>query len=162
MSLKAAETGDILPWAMQALSQHGQGVYGKSDLATSANALQTWLTTVSTCDLHVPARLLQGLNDSMVRCLLAGRSAAVGSVPKHHFWAHASHRISFQGNCKYYSCFIDEGLNMVLRTCAQRAHRRHHAVRIFQLFELQGRLGLNSFLWGVPESEEDDLQRRKK
>ena len=58
-------------------------------------------------------------------------------------------RISFNGNPKLYSGWVDETLNMVLRTCARFAHRATFEVRVFTLFDLQGGMGLNELIFGV-------------
>ena len=55
----------------------------------------------------------------------------------------------FNGNPKLYGGWVDESLNMVLRTVARFAHRVTFEVRVFTLFGLQGGLGLNELLFGV-------------
>ena len=58
-------------------------------------------------------------------------------------------RIWFNGNPKLYGGWVDESLNMVLRTVARFAHRNTFEVRVFTLFDLQGGLGLNALIFGV-------------
>ena len=50
------------------------------------------------------------------------------------------------GNPKFYSCYVDEGLNMVLRTTIQHAHRTTMEVRVHNMLYLRGALGLSKFL----------------
>eukprot|EP00959_Pyramimonas_sp_CCMP1952_P403673 8458975-Pyramimonas_sp.AAC.1 len=49
----------------------------------------------------------------------------------------------FHGSPKLYTTFTDEGLNVCLRSLAQFAHRASLEIRIFTMFDIQGRLGLN-------------------
>lgn len=60
-----------------------------------------------------------------------------------------THRVQWQGNCRFYSTYLDESLNLVLRTCAQFAHRANQASRIFHLFALRAKLGLSSYLFNA-------------
>ena len=153
MRLQAAETGYMLKYAIVVLDRHGHGVQFSDELRKSAVAMQEWLDLVREVDLVVPVAKQQVLFDNMVRHLLNSESAEVACVPKHHMYAHATHRIGLQGNCRAYSTFIDESLNLVLRTCAQFAHRAHQGFRILQLFCLQGRLGLKEFIFGAVEPD---------
>ena len=146
LKLKAAETGDTLRWAISTIGRHGAAVPDADLLKKSGEAIIAWLGILHGHDRVVSRADLQSLNDAMLRTLLYSQEAGVKFVPKHHAYAHASHRIGFQGNCKFYACWIDESLNQLLRTAAQFAHRANHAVRIFELFMLQGKMGLNKFL----------------
>ena len=56
-------------------------------------------------------------------------------------------RIKWAGNPKAYACYIDEGLNLLLRSTAERAHRIKFEYRIFKLFNLVSKLGLNRFIY---------------
>ncbi len=67
------------------------------------------------------------------------------------FFSHATHRVTTQGNVRAYSTFLDESLNAVLRTVSIFAHRANQAMRIFQLFNLQGAMGLQKFVFGASE-----------
>ena len=58
-------------------------------------------------------------------------------------------RIADFGNPKLYGGWKDETLNMALRTAGQFAHRANLEVRVFTLFDLQGGLLLDDFLFGV-------------
>ena len=46
------------------------------------------------------------------------------------------YRIPRFGNPRFYWTFIDEGLNVVLRALAMKAHRSRWEERVFRLFHL--------------------------
>eukprot|EP00959_Pyramimonas_sp_CCMP1952_P459145 9477781-Pyramimonas_sp.AAC.1 len=56
-------------------------------------------------------------------------------------------RIRWAGNPKFYACYVDEGLNMLLRSTAERSHRIKFEYRIFKLFLLVSKLGLNRYVY---------------
>ena len=61
-------------------------------------------------------------------------------------------RIKENGNPKVYGGWLDESLNMVLRSVGRFAHRANLEIRIFIVFDLQGRLGLRPELFGISPS----------
>ena len=60
----------------------------------------------------------------------------------------SARRTLWHGAARLYGCWIDEGLNKVLRDISSRVHRSHMEVRIFGCFQLQGSLGLSLHLYG--------------
>ena len=151
LKLKAAETGDLLRYAIGVVDRHGGQVQDGALLRRSAVAILDWNRKMHDLNLVVPEAQLQPLHEEMQRHLLMAEEAGVHFVPKHHQFAHTSHRVALMGNCRFYSTFVDESLNLLLRTAGQFAHRANQGLRIFQLFELQGRIGLGSFLFGAVE-----------
>ena len=59
-----------------------------------------------------------------------------------------------QGNATLYACWVDEGLNLVLREICKRAHPLTFDYRVLQSFRLVSMLGLKPFL-GEGEEEWD-------
>ena len=57
-------------------------------------------------------------------------------------------RIADFGNPVNYAGWVDESLNMSLRTAARRAHRRTMEIRVFASFAMQGRMQLRMELFG--------------
>ena len=57
-------------------------------------------------------------------------------------------RIREFGNPVNYAGWVDESLNMTLRTAARRAHRRTMEIRVFSSFAMQGRMHLRVELFG--------------
>ena len=51
------------------------------------------------------------------------------------------------GNPKYYSCFTDESLNIILRSAVQYAHRSTMEIRVFRMFHLRGVLQLGQHIF---------------
>ena len=64
-------------------------------------------------------------------------------------------RIPHFGNPKLYATWIDETLNMMLRTLARHAHPRRLEYRVFQMFDMQGRLGATSHFFGADVVDDD-------
>ena len=62
-------------------------------------------------------------------------------------------RISYFGAPKNYDTFVDEGLNLLLRQVAARAHKLKYEFRIFRLFNLHGLFNL--YLFGAQWDDED-------
>ncbi len=60
-----------------------------------------------------------------------------------------------QGNASLYAAWVDESLNIVLRTLAQRAHPLTFDYRVQQGFLMCAVLGLNPFLGPVEEGDPD-------
>ena len=60
----------------------------------------------------------------------------------------ANPRIEDFGNPKLYGGWKDETLNCALRTAGMFAHRANLEMRIFTLFDLQGGLLLDGYLFG--------------
>ena len=56
--------------------------------------------------------------------------------------------IELFGDPMNYAGWIDESLNMSLRTDARRAHRRTMEIRVFASFAMQGRMQLRVELFG--------------
>jgi len=54
-----------------------------------------------------------------------------------------------------YATWIDETLNLMLRTLARHAHRAKLEYRIFQLFDMQGRLGATPQFFGADPPDDD-------
>ena len=156
MRTKAAETLDFVPWAIRALRTFGWKVPHRAQLMRAGAALVSWYEVVKTEDMCVSLAGQQKAIDEMQRHMLNSEAAAINFVPKHHFFCHATHRFGHQGNPRAYSTFLDESLNLVLRTCAQFAHRKNQATRIFSLFALRGAMGLSQYLFGAAEADEDD------
>ena len=60
-------------------------------------------------------------------------------------------RICINGNPRLYGGWLNETLNMMLRTVGRFAHRNRLEIRVFTLFDLQGRLGLTEEFFGADE-----------
>ena len=56
-------------------------------------------------------------------------------------------RIKFQGNPTKYGVWIDETLNLLFRSCAERAHQIKFEPRIFKMFRTIAHLGLDKRIY---------------
>ena len=133
LKLKAAETGAVVPWAVDLLRRQGRNVPCLRELQTAGEALERWLEVTREAGDVLNFRESQELRDSCQRHLINCVRAGVHLVPKHHYFAHLSLEAPRLGNPKVYSCFLDESLNLTLRTFAEHAHRARQEVRIFFL-----------------------------
>jgi hypothetical protein len=53
------------------------------------------------------------------------------------------------GNPIIHNTFIDETMNAMLRRVAQTLHRSRMQERIFYIFDLQGRLEISPYIFGM-------------
>ena len=58
-----------------------------------------------------------------------------------------SARIQFLGNPRYYAVFIDESINLLLRTSGEHSHQCKFEERIFRSFNMIGKFGLNKYVY---------------
>ena len=150
MKTKAAETGDLLPWALELLqSQAGDHVPHRSNLVIAGSSLVQWLEVCRRGSMVLTAQESQDLVAHAQRHLLHCCSAGIKFIPKHHFYAEMSLRARRLGNPKSYSCFLDEGLNLILRNVAASCHRTRQEDRRFLRFNLLGKLRWRDCLYGV-------------
>jgi hypothetical protein len=64
-------------------------------------------------------------------------------------------RASWQGNPAAYSTFIDEGINLAIRTCAAGSHRATLERNVFTCFAVMAQLGANTHLYYPAPSDPD-------
>jgi len=148
MKTKTAETAMLFDWALRLLGSY-EGMAFRDELMVAGTFLRRWLGLMRAGELNLQPAQLQEFTDCMHRHLRHSQRSAVGMVPKHHMAAHMSVRAQVHGNPKHYSTFLDESLNLVLRTSAAFAHRTNQVARTIRMMNLQGLLGLSSFLFGA-------------
>ncbi len=78
-----------------------------------------------------------------VRYAIGSRSLSVMCLAISVHLNTAAPSVSFFGSPKAYNCFLDEGLNSLLRSLAVYAHRAKFATRVFSMWDIQGALNLN-------------------
>ena len=86
MKTKAAETGNLLPWALQILREFGAAVPFRGDLVVAGESLQQWLEVVRESEVVLDPARAQRLQDACQRHLVSSRRAMVRHVPKHDFF----------------------------------------------------------------------------
>ena len=148
MKYKAAETGALLPWTISFLQRRGQNVAHYQELLQAGLALDNWLGITRDGGKVLLAQECQSLLDNAQRHLLFAQQAGIHMVPKHHLFVHLSWQSFDLGNPKVWSCFLDEGLNLVLRNLAAACHRARQEERIFTSFDLLGKLDWSPYLYG--------------
>jgi hypothetical protein len=87
MKTKAAESGDLMVWAIALLDRHGQLVAHRDSLRRSGLALQSWIETLRDQPLVVPSSVQQQLNDCMLQHITHATRSGVHFVPKYIFSA---------------------------------------------------------------------------
>jgi hypothetical protein len=148
LKTKAAETGIMMEWALDELLKH-DAVPFRDDLVVAGEAMKEWLTIIRSKPVRLDPASHQQLMDCMVRALVHCEQGRVHDVPKFHMFAHASQRAYTHGNPRFYSTFVDESLNLLLRTIAAFAHRAHQVARCITMLNLQGALGISAFIFGA-------------
>ena len=92
LKTKAAETGLLVPFAMHLLSMYGGVVDCKASLQEAGAALCEWLDIVRAEDRIVLPSAQQQLIEEAQRHLLYSAKAGITHTPKHHLFAHITHR----------------------------------------------------------------------
>ena len=105
LKLKAAETGTIIPWVINALRRFGGDVAHRDDLLVAGEYLEAWLLCTRVAGSVLNEVETRTLRDSAQKHLLACQTAGVHLVPKHHCFWHLSLSAERMGNPKLYSCF---------------------------------------------------------
>jgi len=148
MKTKAAETGMLMPWALRLLQEYEPHIDCADELTAAGNALVDYMAILRSQPMIMPRHKQQECLDACLRHLVNAERAGLHMVPKHHQFVHLTLRLQHHGNPRWHSTFLDESLNIVLRTVCAAAHRARMQSRIFHLFALQAQLGLAPFLFG--------------
>jgi hypothetical protein len=137
-----------MEWTLYMLREHNTVPY-RDELLAAGEAMKEWLDLVRVGPLRVSPREHQRLNDYMVKALLHCENALVSEVPKHHMFAHATHRAGFQGNPKYYSTFLDE-FEFGAQNCCGLRPSISSDCQMYKNAELAGCFGpLDIHLWSI-------------
>jgi hypothetical protein len=154
LKLKAAETGLLMSFALHELGVHGGGLLQSAELVRAGRSLVRYMQIIRESGIILSHAKLTELMECAQRHLVDCERCGIAYSPKHHLFVHLTIRSRRMGNPRYYSCFVDESLNMILRTVAQFAHRATLEVRVFTMFHLRGSLRLGKYLFS-PNLNED-------
>jgi len=140
LKLKASETYVVLKFAIYELEQFiaSCDIYKGKELLEAARALVTWVQTVRESGACLTRDQYQTLLDCANRTLAYADQAGVWPTPKFHTFGHVTARSWRMGNPAVYDTFVDEALNLALRTCAERSHRSTMEVSVFICFGIMG------------------------
>ena len=105
LKTKAAETGVLVPWALQFCRDHEASISFGPELRVAGESLVRYVELLKEQPLEVPANVCHELMGCCVRHLMMIGRAAVGYVPKHHLWVHLVKRIPWMGNPRFYATF---------------------------------------------------------
>ena len=145
MKTKAAETMIVVDWAIDLLDRY-TGIPFHAEMKAAGKALQKWMNIIRSSPTNLSVEDQQHMRDCMQRHLMQAERAQIHFVPKHHFWAHMTVRATWMGNPKAYNTFLDESLNLLLRTVTAASHRANQYWRILYFINLIGQLGLSEFI----------------
>ena len=136
LSTKAAETKTLVDYCRSQLRRwfHSIADEQKNCYMNCADGLVHMISIFDTSPRNLPAAAVQGLYDSMKKVFASWAGARWHMTPKMHLMLHAVERARLHGNPRFYSTFLDEGLNRVLRDIARSTHRLTWEVRIFERF----------------------------
>ena len=148
LGTKAVETTVLMDFAIHLLRIYPGVLPHHDELLAAGECLSKVFFLSKTQPLTMPRHVSQQLFDATQRYLMLAEDAQIASTPKTHFMLEAARRVRHHGNFKFYSCFLDESLNLVLRDMAAFAHRSKQSYRILCMMNLLGELGLSEFVFG--------------
>ena len=143
LKTKAAETGALLPFAIQLC--HIYTFRDAGALHSAGMLLQEYMDILSSAPRQVPDQTTQLLLDKVLRHLRILQHVGVKLLPKHHLWCHLTVRIRTAGNPRAYSTFLDESLNRALANMASAAHRARWEERTFMRTQLLPQVAAESW-----------------
>ena len=88
MPTKAAETRDLMTWALQALRDLGSDVPHRDRLLAAGDAMERYLELIWTSPRIVPAATVNELWCCCQRHILLSQRAGITMTPKHHLFVH--------------------------------------------------------------------------
>ena len=140
LKLKAAETGTLVPWAVDFSRRHRATLSRGGALKVAGEALVAYMDLLRAAPKDVPLRTCQELLDLCLRHLSLCELAGIHLVPKHHMWVHLTLRLRWFGNARLHACFLDESLNLTVANCAAASHRSQWERGIFARIRLLPRV----------------------
>ena len=120
LKLKAAETGTLVPWAVDFSTRYRNALLNGAQLKAAGETLVEYMSLLKASPLHVPEDTCQTLLDLALRHLTLCKAAHIDMVPKHHNWVHMTLRLRFYGNARTWATFLDESLNLLLANMGAR------------------------------------------
>ena len=131
LKTKAAETGVLMRFC-HAFCKDNEGRFELAGiLAAAGQCLVDYVDIMKASPFKVPMRECRKLLFHCLRFLTLMQQAGIKDMPKGHLFVHVTKNIPRMGNPKGYSCFWDEGLNLVLSNMASAAHRANWHSSIF-------------------------------
>ena len=134
--LHASETNHILPFLSTLLDRFGTRMRNHSTWRRGLNSLLTMQEIYGAHDYkNLPTHELQRLVDSIVVHYRACAKLRIPSKPKHHFMMELVIRSRLNGGLALSATFPDEGLNRIIKSIGQSAHRMNWTQRVLDDFE---------------------------
>jgi hypothetical protein len=131
MKTKAAQTGVLLRLATAFCEEFGEHIQRGALLAEAGRAMLEYMRIIRNNAFRVPWDQCQLLMHLCRRHLALMEACGVKFLPKAHQWVHMTSKVRTCGNPRLYSCFLDEGLNLVLALMAKASHRTRWHLSIF-------------------------------
>ena len=123
LKTKAIETITLLPWAMDFVRRFVGRIEKGQFVLKAGECLTEYLKLMRNAPRVVPEPICKRMISLAVQHNQLAAMAGVPMLPKHHIFIHLTPYILYTGNPKYFSNFLDEGLNATIKSIAQCAHR---------------------------------------
>lgn len=134
LKTKAAETGTLVPWAINLCAKFE--FEGAQPLQAAGAAYVEYMQLLRESPASPSMATCQQLMHNCLRHLRLLAVAEVQYTPKHHLWVHLTRKIPEQGNPRGYSCFLDESLNATIASIVGAGRTPHLERRVFQRIAL--------------------------
>ena len=139
IKLKAAETRHCLPFFVELIRGRMADFGSKCDAAAllaAGESLLEWTAIVKREPRRLSTGAYRSLCDAASRFVCAADAAGVTVKPKQHMFMHLTLQSSFKGKPRFYTTYLDEGLNKVIMSICASSHRRTMERRLFAKFRM--------------------------
>ena len=136
LKTKAAETAVLMTWATQFCAGNARRLPNGETFAAAGDCLVEYAKIIKESPCKLSWQTCNQLMYLCLRHLTLMRLTGNMFLPKSHMFVHLTQRCVSHGNPRHYSCFLDEGLNLVLATMAASSHRSTWERGIFQRVRL--------------------------
>ena len=149
VNCKASESRHLLDFCVGLVEvyQHHLSAEEGRFLLLSGKAAQQVNQIIRESPRLMTAADQQRLMDAYLRhCSTFFRAGGL-AVPKHHIMIHCLQRISYLGNPRFYTCYLDESMNGVVVKIARSCHRMTFMRSVHNKFRWAGKLGLSTHMF---------------
>ncbi len=137
LKTKAAETGELVPFAASLLRKHQTSLQNGACLVGAGEALVEHLRITRAAGSILRAGGRQRLMDAALRFLSLCEASGIPYKPKMHMLLHLVHQCERFGNPRHVATWFDEGLNRTLAQVAASAHAAVWHRRVLATFRSQ-------------------------
>jgi hypothetical protein len=149
VNCKASESRHLLDFCVGLVEAHQHHLSAEEGrfLLLSGKAAQQVNQIIRESPRLMTAADQQRLMDAYLRHCSMFFRAGGWAVPKHHLMIHCLQRISYLGNPRFYTCYLDESMNGVVVKIARSCHRMTFMRSVHNKFRWAGKLGLSTHMF---------------